>query len=304
MGKAAHLSRRARRDPADGRAPTATEEVVGVFTVANAHGLHARPAARLVSRGARPRRRRPLRNLTTGAGPVPAGSLSRVATLGALHGHQVEVAASGPQAQEAVEHLLALAARRFDEADEPVPSTGPGRADAAARPRPGAPRRRDRDRAGCDAGRRRRSTDADDRPAPGRRVAPDRRGGRRRAPRHRARSAALTAREVGAEEAGIFDAHLMLLADAELLADVRAPDRRGRRRGRGVGRRASTDVERAVGRAARPLSARAGRGRPRRRRAGAARARRVRGRAVAATGVLVGARPHARPRRPPSTWRR
>ena len=70
-----------------------------------------------------------LRNLTTGVGPVPAGSLSRVATLAALQGHQVEVRASGPQAQEAVEHLLALARRRFDETvDEPL---GNGRPRAA-----------------------------------------------------------------------------------------------------------------------------------------------------------------------------
>src|SRR5919201_1260187 len=39
-----------------------------------------------------------LTNTTTGVGPVPAGSLSRVATLGAQQGDQVEVRASGPQA--------------------------------------------------------------------------------------------------------------------------------------------------------------------------------------------------------------
>ena len=112
--------------------------------MANQHGLHARPAARLVSEVRGLDADVALRNLTTGAGPVPAGSLSRVATLGALHGHQVEVRASGPQAQEAVEHLLALAARRFDE-----PSDADGRVAAPrrtgrrrpgrCRPRPGSP---------------------------------------------------------------------------------------------------------------------------------------------------------------------
>ena len=70
-------------------------------------GLHARPAARLVSelRGLDASVR--LRNLTTGTGPVPAASLSRVATLAALRGHQVEISASGPQAPEAIDHLLA-----------------------------------------------------------------------------------------------------------------------------------------------------------------------------------------------------
>ena len=38
--------------------------------------------------------------------------------LAALRGHQVEVRASGSQAQEAVEHVLALARRRFDESVE------------------------------------------------------------------------------------------------------------------------------------------------------------------------------------------
>ena len=40
----------------------------------------------------------------------------------------------------------------------------------------------------------------------------------------------VTAREVGAEQASIFDAHLSLLADAEMLADVKT------RTGTGSGR--------------------------------------------------------------------
>ena len=111
MGKAAHLA-----EPTTGVvAEPRPEEVVGVFTVENPHGLHARPAARLVSEVRTLDASVQLRNLTTGAGPVPAASLSRVATLGAVRGHEVEVRASGPQAQEAVEHLLMLATRRFDE---------------------------------------------------------------------------------------------------------------------------------------------------------------------------------------------
>ena len=98
------------------------------FTVDNRHGLHARPAARLVSEVRRLDASVRLRNLTTGAGPVPAGSLSRVATLGALHGHRVEIRASGPQAPEAVDHLLALAARHFDEPLEDAASAQPGAA--------------------------------------------------------------------------------------------------------------------------------------------------------------------------------
>ena len=81
----------------------------GEFVVTDPHGLHARPASRLVAvvrgfDGARVR----LRNATTGSGWVPAGSLSRVSTLGALRGHRVEVGADGPGAAEAVRAVLEL----------------------------------------------------------------------------------------------------------------------------------------------------------------------------------------------------
>ncbi len=137
MGKSGHLS-----TPDASAAPEAgavsADEVVGVFSVENPHGLHARPAARLVSEVRALDASVQLRNLTTGGSPVPAGSLSRFATLAALRGHEVEVRASGPQAQEAVEHLLTLAARRFDEtvqaaADPPArTSTGIGAVSAWA----------------------------------------------------------------------------------------------------------------------------------------------------------------------------
>ena len=145
MGKAAHFAPPgAPSDPAAAGDPT--DEIVAVFTVANAHGLHARPAARLVSevRGLDAEVR--LRNLTTGAGPVPAASLSRVATLGALQGHQVEVRASGPQAQEAVEHLVTLARRRFDEPGDSTAETVSAR--KAIRRRTTARRTRRRHRSG------------------------------------------------------------------------------------------------------------------------------------------------------------
>ena len=104
-----------------------------MFTVKNPHGLHARPAARLVSEVRSLDASVELRNLSTGAGPVPAASLSRVATLGAVRGHEVEVRASGPQAQEAVEHVLTLA-------DAPVrrERRGRGRGPRARSGRPGA----------------------------------------------------------------------------------------------------------------------------------------------------------------------
>jgi phosphocarrier protein FPr len=217
MGKAAHLASPEEDVASDQPAPTG-EDVVARFTVTNHHGLHARPAARLVGEVVGLDAAVSLRNLTTGSGPVPARSLSRVATLGAQRGHEVEICATGPQAHEAVEHLLALAARRFDELDDTNPVPAPDVTSAGAGPVAGSP--------GIAIGPVRRLTaapvDTDD-TEPGdpatewRRMAEAVAEVRRDIEHLRA----LTAREVGSAEAGIFDAHLALLADAEMLAEVR-----------------------------------------------------------------------------------
>ena len=65
------------------------------------HGLHARPPPGWW-RCPLLRPRPPLTNVRTGKGPVDARSLRRVATLDARHGDRVRVAASGPQAEEAL----------------------------------------------------------------------------------------------------------------------------------------------------------------------------------------------------------
>jgi phosphoenolpyruvate-protein phosphotransferase len=85
--------------------------------VTNRHGLHARPAARLVAQARAFDARVEIRNAATGSPWVPASSLSRVATLGVLNGHHIEVRASGPQARIAVDQIVALAGREFDELD-------------------------------------------------------------------------------------------------------------------------------------------------------------------------------------------
>jgi phosphoenolpyruvate-protein phosphotransferase/dihydroxyacetone kinase phosphotransfer subunit len=218
MGKAAHLAE-ATTDVVTEPRP---EEVVGVFRVENPHGLHARPAARLVSEVRTLDASVQLRNLTTGAGPVPAASLSRVATLAALRGHEVQVRASGPQAQEAVEHLLTLATRQFDEADHDVVEVrAPAPTDRRSGPLPASP--------GIAIGPVRRLAAAPAEPdAPDLARADPAADWRRiveavaTARREIERARAVTARDVGAAEASIFDAHLSLLADAEMLADVKA----------------------------------------------------------------------------------
>jgi len=218
MGKAAHLSvpvetlQTVSEDASAG-------EVVAVFSIVNQHGLHARPAARLVSEVRGLDASIQLRNLTTGAGPVPASSLSRVATLGALRDHQIEVRAVGPQAQEAVDHLLDLARRRFGEAGDPAGIPTPPTSSPLPGPLPASP--------GIGIGPVRQLT------ATPLEIDKDPIGDPTSEWRRIEESVAqvsheienvrlLTAREVGPEQASIFDAHLALLADAEILNDVKA----------------------------------------------------------------------------------
>jgi phosphoenolpyruvate-protein phosphotransferase/dihydroxyacetone kinase phosphotransfer subunit len=199
-------------------------EVVGVLAIDVAHGLHARPAARLVAAVSGLDATVSLRNLTTGSGPVPARSLSRVATLAARHGHQVEIRASGPQAQEALDRLLALAARDFDET-APAGDVADAADDAAPRPA-AAPRGPLPAAGGVAIGPVRHLASAAielDGPPAGppdvewRRLLESRAAVRRDIEDLRRR----TSREVGDAESGIFDAHLLLLDDADILDDVR-----------------------------------------------------------------------------------
>ncbi|MEU7767692.1 dihydroxyacetone kinase phosphoryl donor subunit DhaM [Nocardia sp. NPDC049190] len=123
LGKRAHLGE---LDPtmdggesaavAAGSESDLDHRAVDTFVVTTAHGLHARPAARLVAAVRRLGVPVMLRNLTTGAGPASGTSLTRIAALGALTGHEIEVVARGPGARSAVDQVLAVALRGFGEA--------------------------------------------------------------------------------------------------------------------------------------------------------------------------------------------
>lgn len=94
--------------------------------VTPAHGLHARPAAQLVRTAARFEASIEVTNATTGAGPVNARSLNAVATLGVRQGQELLVAARGPDAEQGLEALKALAEDGFGEAvEEPAEAGGP-----------------------------------------------------------------------------------------------------------------------------------------------------------------------------------
>ncbi len=95
------------------------------LTVPNPHGLHARPAARLVALAGSYDARLTLTDLDTGRGPVDAASLSLVATLDARQGHRLRVGATGPDAAAALAAVTALAHTAFGDRLTPPGEAAP-----------------------------------------------------------------------------------------------------------------------------------------------------------------------------------
>ena len=112
-----------------------TEQTIEVV-VGNEHGLHARPAAKLVALVNSFDAVVTLKDLDTGRGPVDAASLSMVATLNAQQGHRLQVGAGGPQATEALAAINQLAADNFGDApvSEPVVAASGSGLDVAIGP--------------------------------------------------------------------------------------------------------------------------------------------------------------------------
>ncbi len=96
----------------------------GDLDVTNEHGLHARPAARLVGLVRSFDATVTLTNLDTGRGPVDAASLSRVATLNARKGQRVRVEASGRDAAQAVAALRDLRSTAFGDTEQHAQDAG------------------------------------------------------------------------------------------------------------------------------------------------------------------------------------
>jgi len=111
--KLAHLSpsipNEARAAP---RAAPASERLLAVR---NKLGLHARPGVQIVRTAHRFQARVTLRNITEQIGPVEATSINGVLSLDARHGHQLAISASGPEAREALDALVALIESGFGE---------------------------------------------------------------------------------------------------------------------------------------------------------------------------------------------
>ncbi|WP_322509513.1 phosphoenolpyruvate--protein phosphotransferase [Anaerolinea sp.] len=108
-------------------AVTANEDEIHtiVLELTNAHGLHARPAARFVQTASRFKADIRVANLTTGSHTVSAKSLNSLATLGAIHGHQIRIQAQGEEAAEAIQALKKLIEDRFGETAQPSTSIEP-----------------------------------------------------------------------------------------------------------------------------------------------------------------------------------
>ncbi|MEH1780159.1 MAG: phosphoenolpyruvate--protein phosphotransferase [Nostoc sp.] len=84
--------------------------------VSNRLGLHARPAAQFVATAARFQSQILVRNLTRNTQLVRGDSINQVTTLGVRQGHELAIAATGSDVDEALEALQALFANNFGEA--------------------------------------------------------------------------------------------------------------------------------------------------------------------------------------------
>ncbi|MDR1293521.1 MAG: phosphoenolpyruvate--protein phosphotransferase [Bifidobacteriaceae bacterium] len=201
--------------------------VSAIVPVVGDHGIHARPAAVFVAEVRAWNADVRVRNVTTGSDWVPGGSLAGVTTLGAVKGHQLELEASGPDARQALYALVAQAEAGFGEGAgsvaavvlaEPAPPAGgvpraasPGYAVGPARHLRSAPVEIPAREAGTPAEHMARLTAAIDA------VAGDLAD---------LRAAAL--RTPGGVDTAIFDAHILLLRDPALLAQVTSQVEAGR----------------------------------------------------------------------------
>jgi multiphosphoryl transfer protein len=195
-----------------GRRPSAIE-----LALHNQHGLHARPAARFVDTIRRFDAEVSVRNVTSGGPPVSGRSVSALSTLGALTGHHIEVQASGRHAREVLAAVAAIVGRNFDEDVRPArPETAPAPA-AVPGPLAAAP--------GIGVGPKLSLATTELEIADRAAGEPDVERDRLIAAVTRTRKELVAtrdqvARAVGEHDAAIFDAHVLLLEDDDLLGSA------------------------------------------------------------------------------------
>jgi phosphocarrier protein FPr len=79
----------------------------------NKHGIHARPAARLIQTVARFKAEVLIWNITENRGPANTRSLNDLMMLGALMGHELKIMARGPEVKEVVRAIEELVENHF-----------------------------------------------------------------------------------------------------------------------------------------------------------------------------------------------
>lgn len=99
--------------------------VVGIFTIRNEHGLHARPSAVLVNEVKKFAAKITVQNITRGSEPVSAKSLMKIVALGVTQGHRLRFVAEGDDAKQAIESLGKVIAEGLGENVSAVPPTEP-----------------------------------------------------------------------------------------------------------------------------------------------------------------------------------
>ncbi|WP_040261719.1 phosphoenolpyruvate--protein phosphotransferase [Pseudomonas massiliensis] len=108
-------------------------------TLANAHGLHARPAKELAQLAKGFEGEIQIRVMGSGEGPVSAKSLSRLLSLGARRGQVLELAAEPAIAEQALAMLVSAIEQGLGEAVEPLPVATPEQLDTPQPPNLQAP---------------------------------------------------------------------------------------------------------------------------------------------------------------------
>ena len=121
---AALAAKRANLPDAPGQPPTETPSAAeqdasspgsAEVELPNRDGLHARPAAEIVKAVAAFDAAATIENVSKGRGPVPAGSLMGIMSLGAVQGDTVRFAATGADADGVVAQLVRMAREGFGE---------------------------------------------------------------------------------------------------------------------------------------------------------------------------------------------
>ena len=106
--------------PAAVQSGDAEAEVSEVVTLVNHAGLHFGPAVLFVQTAASFQADITARNLTSGAGPADVKRFNQVLALGAEEGHDLKIAARGADAETALAALASLVRAGFGEAEAPA----------------------------------------------------------------------------------------------------------------------------------------------------------------------------------------